>query len=65
MLKEDASVPAGLTEGSVSAIIRHTFRQIALSGLVRSPSGPAVMDDDADDVKVLLKDKQNRFVPVL
>lgn len=52
-------------EGSVSAIIRHIFRQTTLSGLVLSPSDTAVMGDDDERVKVLLRDKQNRFVAVL
>lgn len=53
-------------EGSVSAITRHIFRQTTLSGLVLSPSDTAVMgDDDNERVKVLLRDKQNRFVAVL
>lgn len=53
-------------EGSVSAITLHTFRQTALTGIVLSPSDTAVTDDDDDeDIKILLRDKQNRFVAVL
>lgn len=62
-------VPAGLMEGSVSAITLQTFRQTVLTGLVLSPSDTVVTDDDDDDedetIKILLRDKQYRFVPVL
>lgn len=63
---EKTHVPAGLTEGSVSAITLHTFRQTAFSGFLLSPSDPAVMDvDDDESATVLSSDRQKRFVPVL